>query len=61
MLEYKLIKKLLSDQHLFDLVVVEQEKLPQTLQKKATGEEAWLVARKTASWTQQVWFLERQY
>ena len=49
MLEHKLIEKLLADQHLSDLVVVEQEGLPQTLQKKATGKEPYLVARETVS------------
>ena len=49
MLEYKLIERLLTDQRLFNLVIVEQEGLPQTLQKKATKEEPWLVARETIS------------
>ena len=48
MLEHKLIERLLADQCLFDLVMVEREGLSQTLQKKATGEEPWLVARETA-------------
>ena len=50
MVEHKLIESLLVDQRLSDLVIVEQEGLPQTLQKKATGEEPWLVAREMASW-----------
>ena len=54
MFEHKLIEKLLADQYLSDLVVVEQEGLPQILQKKTTSEEPWLVATETTSWTQQV-------
>ena len=40
MLEHKLIEKLLADQRLSDLMVVEQEGLPRILQKKTTGEES---------------------
>ena len=61
MFEHKLIERLLADQRLSNLVVVEREGLPWTLQKKATNEEPWLVARETTSWTQQVWLLGRQY
>ena len=61
MLEHKPIEKRLTDQRLSDLVVVEQEGLTETLQKKATGKEPWLVARETVSWTQQVWLLRYQY
>ena len=39
MLKHKLIERLLADQCLFDLVLVEQKGLPRTLQKKATSEE----------------------
>ena len=39
MLEHKLIERLFADQRLSDLVVVEQKRLPQILQKKATAEE----------------------
>ena len=47
--EYKLIKRLLADQRLFNLVIMEQEELPQILQRKATNEEPWLVAREMTS------------
>ena len=47
MLEHKLIEKLLADQRLSDLLMVEQEGLPQTLQKTTTGEEPWLLAKET--------------
>ena len=49
MLEHKLIERLLADQRLSDLVVLEQEELLQTLQKKIISEEPWLVARETTS------------
>ena len=39
MLEHKLIEKSFADQRFSDLVVVEREGLPQTLQRKATSEE----------------------
>ena len=52
MLEQKLMKKLLVDQRLSDLVVLEQEVLPQILQKNATSKEPWLVAQEKTSWTQ---------
>ena len=39
MFEYKLIERLLVGQRLSNLVVVEQEKLPQTLQSQATSEQ----------------------
>ena len=48
MLEHKFIERLLADQRFSNLVVVKQEELPETLQKKATGEKLWLVARETA-------------
>ena len=38
-LEHKLIDRLLANQRLSNLVVVEQEDLPGPLQKKATSEE----------------------
>ena len=53
-LEHKLIERLLADQRLSDLVVVEQEELPQTLKKKATSEKPWLMARKMVFWKQHV-------
>ena len=49
MLEQKFIERLLADQRLSDLVVVEWKGLPRTLQKKTSGEEAWVVARETAN------------
>ena len=61
MLEHKLIERLLVNKCLFNLVLVEQEGLLQTLQKKATDEELWLVAKETASCTPQAWLLKRQY
>ena len=61
MLEHKFIERLLADQCLSDLVVVEWEGLPQTLQKKATGEEPWLVARETANRTRWAWLSGRQH
>ena len=54
MLEHKLIEGLFANHCLSDLVVVEQEELPQTLQRKATSEEPWLVAKETTFWTQQI-------
>ena len=54
MLKHKLIERLLADQRLSNLVVVEQKGLPQTLQKKTTSEKPWLVAREIVFWTQQV-------
>ena len=54
MLEHKLIERLLADQRLSNLVVVEREGLPQTLQKKATCEEPWLVLGEMTSSIQQV-------
>ena len=39
MIEYKLIEKLLVDQRFSDLVVVEQEGLPQTRQSKVTSKK----------------------
>ena len=45
MLEHKLIERILADQHFFDVIVGEQEGLPQTLQRKTTSKEPWLVAR----------------
>lgn len=61
MLEHKLIERLLPDQCLSNLVVVEWEEIPRTLQRKAIGKEPWLVARRKVLWTQQVWLLERQH
>ena len=49
MLEHKLIEKLLVDQRLCNLVVIEQEGLSQIPHKKATSEEPWLVAKETIS------------
>ena len=39
MLEYKLIERPLINQRLSDLLVVEWERLSQTLQKKSAGEK----------------------
>ena len=39
MLKHKLIERLLANQCLSDLLVVEREELPWTVQKKATSEE----------------------
>ena len=61
MLEHKLIERLFANQRFSNLVMVEQERLPWTLQNKATGEEPWLVTKKTAFWTQQIWLLEHQH
>ena len=52
MLEHQLIKRLLADQRFSDLMVIEREGLPQTLQKKATSKEPWLVAGETTFWMQ---------